>query len=229
MQRQRTQEGKTALRSQSATSNHAPLMARAERLIVMLRGRSVMLSPDLAELYSVEPRALLQAVKRNLNRFPADFMFQLDAAEYANLKSQFVISSWGGARRALPYAFTEQGVAMLSSVLRSERAVQVNIAIMRAFVRLREMLLSNADLARRLDALEQMRLTRYARSNGTLVSDLLARTSPEKFLQCPLFHVRPKDNRKQSLLPHISVIGGDYRSCNISQNVPGIGKLPTVQ
>jgi hypothetical protein len=114
-----------------------------------------MLSLHLAELYQVEPRVLVQAIKRNIERFPGDFMFQLSAPEFADLKSQIVISSWGGLRRAAPYAFTEQGVAMLSSVLRSTRAVQVNIQIMRAFVRLRQMLSSNADLARRLAALEK--------------------------------------------------------------------------
>jgi hypothetical protein len=113
-----------------------------------------MLSTDLAELYEVAPRVLVQAVKRNRERFPADFMFQLSRAEYTNLKSHFVTSTWGGARRATPYAFTEQGVAMLSSVLRSPRAVQVNIAIMRAFVKLREILASHRDLARRLDEME---------------------------------------------------------------------------
>jgi len=114
-----------------------------------------MLSMHLAELYAVEPRVLVQAVKRNIERFPPDFMFQLTEEEYANLKSQIVISSWGGLRRATPYAFTEQGLAMLSSVLHSPRAVQVNIEIMRTFVRLRRMLGSNKDLARRLAALER--------------------------------------------------------------------------
>jgi hypothetical protein len=113
-----------------------------------------MLSIELANLYQVEPRALIQAIKRNLNRFPSDFMFQLTAEEWENLKSQFVISSWGGVRTP-PYAFTEQGVAMLSSVLNSDRAVQVNIEIMRAFVRLRQLLASNADLARKLETLEK--------------------------------------------------------------------------
>jgi ORF6N domain-containing protein len=113
-----------------------------------------MLSPDLADLYGVEPRAVVQAVKRNIGRFPADFMFQLSKEEYANLKSQIVISSWGGARRATPYAFTELGVAMLSSVLRSERAVRMNILIMRAFVRLREILATHKDLA---NAIEDIR------------------------------------------------------------------------
>jgi hypothetical protein len=114
-----------------------------------------MLSTDLAVLYGVEPRALVQAVKRNVERFPADFMFQLTPNEFANLKSQIVTSSWGGLRRASPYAFTEQGVAMLSSVLRSQRAIRANIEIMRAFVRLRRTLAEHADLARKLQALER--------------------------------------------------------------------------
>ena len=114
-----------------------------------------MLSTHLAELYDVEPRILVQAVKRNIERFPEDFMFPLSNEEFANLKSQFVTSSWGGLRRAAPYAFTEQGVAMLSSVLRSNRAIQVNIGIMRAFVQLRLLLTSNVELSCKLDALER--------------------------------------------------------------------------
>ncbi len=128
---------------------------RIERRIFLLRGEKVMLSTDLARLYEVEPRALIQAVRRNAERFPFDLMFQLSAREFTNLKSQIVTSSWGGLRRATPYAFTEQGVAMLSSVLRSKRAVQVNIEIMRTFVRLRRLLASNAALARRLAQLER--------------------------------------------------------------------------
>lgn len=127
---------------------------RIERSILFIRDQKVMLDSDLAQLYGVPAKVLNQAVKRNVERFPDDFMFQLTAEEYADLKSQFVTSSWGG-RRTRPYAFTEQGVAMLSSVLRSPRAVAVNIEIMRAFVRLRQMLATHADLARRLDALEQ--------------------------------------------------------------------------
>ncbi|HZF01758.1 MAG TPA: ORF6N domain-containing protein [Methylomirabilota bacterium] len=137
----------------SAITNVIPL-ERIERSILLIRGHKVMLSTELANLYHVEPRALIQAIKRNLNRFPDDFMFQLTAEEWENLKSQFVISSWGGVRTP-PYAFTEQGVAMLSSVLNSDRAVQVNIEIMRAFVRLRQMLSSNAELARKLESLEK--------------------------------------------------------------------------
>lgn len=127
---------------------------RIERAILLVRGEKVMLDRDLAELYGVETRALVQAVKRNCDRFPADFMFQLSGAEFSDLRSQIVMSSWGG-RRTAPYAFTEQGVAMLSSVLRSARAVQVNVEIMRAFVRLRRMLQSHAELARKLETLER--------------------------------------------------------------------------
>lgn len=143
------------LKSQTVTSKLAVPTERIERRILLVRGHKVMLSTDLAELYGVAPRVLVQAVKRNYERFPDDFVFQLTKEEHGNLKSQFVTSSWGGARRATPYAFTEQGVAMLSSVLRSRRAVEVNIAIMRAFVKLREMLASNQELARRLDQMEQ--------------------------------------------------------------------------
>ena len=123
-----------------------------EQRIYLIRDKKVMLSNDLAELYQVEVRTLVQAVKRNKDRFPADFMFQLNANEFQNLKSQIVISSWGGVRRARPYAFIEQGVAMLSSVLRSKRAIQVNVAIMRAFVKLRELLESDEELNRKFTA-----------------------------------------------------------------------------
>jgi len=128
---------------------------RIEQRIYFLHGDKVMLSMDLASLYRVAPRALIQALKRNIDRFPSDFMSQLTPEEFQILKSQIVTSSWGGLRRAIPYAFTEQGVAMLSSVLRSRRAVRVNIEIMRAFVRLRQMLATNEDLSRKLDLLEK--------------------------------------------------------------------------
>src|SRR5450759_121198 len=129
---------------------------RIERSILVLRRHKVLLDADLAALYGVETRVLVQAVKRNLGRFPDDFMFQLDADEREALRSQSVISNTPGrgGRRYAPYAFTEQGVAMLSSVLNSPRAIAVNIEIMRAFVRLREMIASNKELARRLDELE---------------------------------------------------------------------------
>ncbi len=126
---------------------------RIESSILLIRGEKVMLDSDLAVLYGVETRVLVQAVKRNIERFPDDFMFQLNKEEADFLRSQIVTSSWGG-RRYLPYVFTEQGVAMLSSVLKSDRAVLVNIEIMRAFVKLRRMLASNAALSRKLNALE---------------------------------------------------------------------------
>jgi len=116
----------------------------------------VLLDADLAAMYGVHVKVLNQAVRRNLERFPEDFMFQLTAEEAKSLRSQIVTSNPGrGGRRYAPFAFTEQGVAMLSSVLHSPRAVQVNIEIMRAFVRLRAVLLANADLARKLAALEK--------------------------------------------------------------------------
>jgi len=128
---------------------------RLEGRIHLIRDQRVMLSPDLAELYEVQPRVLVQAVKRNLARFPPDFMFQLTKQEVINLKSQIVTSSWGGLRRAMPYAFTEQGVAMLATVLTSPRAVIVNIEIMRTFVRLRRLVRTHSDLSQRLDELEK--------------------------------------------------------------------------
>ncbi len=137
----------------SAKKSALVLSERIERSILLIRGHKVMLDSDLAELYAVETKQLVQAVKRNLDRFPDDFMFQLSGAEFEILRSQSVTSSWGG-RRYPPYAFTEQGVAMLSSVLRSQRAVQVNIEVMRAFVKLRAVLASHQELRQKLIALE---------------------------------------------------------------------------
>jgi len=131
-----------------------------ETRIHLVRGHKVMLDADLAALYGVPTKILVQSVKRNLDRFPEDFMFQLTEQELRILRSQIVTSRsvdaghWGG-RRTRPYAFSEQGVAMLSSVLRSRRAITVNIAVMRAFVRLRAMVAANAELARKLDELER--------------------------------------------------------------------------
>jgi hypothetical protein len=139
---------------------------RIERAILLIRGQKVLLDEDLAELYGVETKVLNQAVRRNAERFPEDFMFQLTPEELENLRSQIVTSRcydpsekshalpWGG-RRTPPYAFTEQGVAMLSSVLRSPRAVQVNIEIMRAFVRLRQFLASHEELARKVAEMDK--------------------------------------------------------------------------
>lgn len=150
--------------TKSAALTRGEMMARStsiaalsvEKKILLLREERVMLDADLATLYGVQTKALIQAVKRNAKRFPSDFMFQLSVEEDANLRSQIVTtSSKHGGRRTRPYVFTEQGVAMLSSVLRSERAVAVNVEIMRAFVRLRAMLASHADLAKRLSQLER--------------------------------------------------------------------------
>ena len=127
-----------------------------EKRIFSIRGQKVMLDADLAILYEVETKVLIQAVSRNIGRFPGDFMIQLSVQEFNSLRSQFVTSKRGrGGRRYLPYVFTEQGVAMLSSVLNSERAVQVNIAIMRAFVRLRRVISTNKKLAYKLSELEK--------------------------------------------------------------------------
>ncbi len=132
----------------------ASIMYRCPRFIGfgITFAEKIILSPG-SILYGVSPSALVQAVKRNIERFPADFMFKVTRQELANLKSQSVISSWGGDRKP-PYAFTQEGVAMLSSVLRSPQAVRVNIEIMRAFVRLRAAVTEHRDLARRLDELE---------------------------------------------------------------------------
>jgi phage regulator Rha-like protein len=125
--------------------------------IYLVRGQKILIDSDLAEMYGVETKNLNKAVKRNISRFPQDFMFQLTIEESASLKFQIGTSSQSGhgGRRYNPYVFTEQGVAMLSSVLNSDRAVQVNIAIMRAFVQMRELAVSNIDISKRLDELEQ--------------------------------------------------------------------------
>jgi hypothetical protein len=138
-------------------SSPLPSVERIESQILVIRGQKVMLDASLAGLYAVTTKALNQAVKRNLVRFPGDFMFQLTAEEATLLRSQSVTLKTGRGRhrKYQPYAFTEQGVAMLSSVLRSERAMLVNVEIMRAFVRLRRMLETHADLARKLAALER--------------------------------------------------------------------------
>lgn len=126
-----------------------------EKKILLIRSEKVMLDADLAELYAVETKMLVRAVKRNIDRFPSDFMIQLSKEEFENLRFQFGTSSRWGGRRYLPYAFTEQGVAMLSSVLSSDRAIKVNIEIMRAFVSLRQMLASNKELSKKFDELEK--------------------------------------------------------------------------
>jgi hypothetical protein len=167
---------------------------RIARAILVIRREKVMLDSDLAALYGVTTGNLNKAVKRNAERFPIDFMFQIDAEEVANLRFQFGISSWGGRRRR-PYAFTEQGVAMLSSVLNSVRAVKVNIAIMRAFVKLRETLDTNRELARKFTELEW----RVGKHDEEIASILEAirqlMTPPETPPREIGFHVREKAPR----------------------------------
>lgn len=139
----------------SPLCGEAAVTNRIESLIYIIREERVMLDQDLAALYQVETKALVQAVQRNLKRFPPDFMFQLSFQEFTALRSQIVTSKGRGGRRTAPYAFTEHGVAMLSSVLRSERAAEINIEVIRAFVKLRQLVTSNAELANRLNHLEQ--------------------------------------------------------------------------
>ena len=170
----------------------SPLPAeRIERAILVLRGHKIMLDADLATLYQIETRALVQAVKRNLERFPQDFMFQLGAEEVEALRSQSVISNkpGRGGRRYPPYAFTEQGVAMLSSVLKSPRAIAVTIEIMRAFVRLRMILASNKGLASRLDELEAKTDAKF-KIVFEAIRELMTPPEPKKR---PIGFVTPKE------------------------------------
>ena len=158
-----------------------PTAQALDSRIHSVRGHKVMLDADLADLYGVPTKALVQAVKRNPARFPPDFMFSLTEQEAAHLRSQIVTSSlssrnWGG-RRTEPYCFTEQGVAMLSSVLKSNRAVQVNVEIMRAFVRLRDLIGHNRDLAKRLNDLES-RYDRQFKAVFDAIRELMAPPAP---------------------------------------------------
>ena len=167
-------------------------IARIERAILILRGHKVLLDADLAALYEVPTKVLLQAVKRNLERFPEDFMFEKDKQELAILRSQIVTSTWGG-RRTAPYAFTEQGVAMLSSVLKSPRAIAVNIEIMRAFVRLRALIASNKELAAKLDQLEK-KLTTHDQAITEIMNAIRQLMSPpEPTKKRPIGFVTPQE------------------------------------
>lgn len=170
-------------------------VSKIAQSIHLLRGQKVMLSQDLAELYEVPVKALNQAVKRHAARFPGDFVFQLTTKEFNNLKSQFVTSSWGGLRRARPYAFTEQGVAMLSSVLNSPRAVKVNISIMRAFVKLRAALEKNGELARKFSELEK-RVGKHDDEIGAIIGAIRHLMAPPLKSRREIgFHVREKPAR----------------------------------
>jgi hypothetical protein len=169
---------------------------RVVQSIRWIRGQNVLLDSDLATLYGVTTGNLNKAVKRNIDRFPSDFMFQLKSEELANLKFQFGISSWGGRRRSRPYVFTEQGIAMLSSVLNSERAIKVNIAIMRVFVKMRQMLETNRELAQKFSELEQ-RVGKHDEEIAAIfeaIRQLMA--PPEKPRKREIgFHVREKSPR----------------------------------
>ena len=165
--------------------------SRIEESILLLRGQKVLLDSTLAGLYGVQTRVLVQAVKRNRDRFPADFLFELDNHEVANLRSQIVISSWGG-RRYAPLAFTEQGVAMLSSVLNSAQAIRVNIEIMRAFVRLREMISTNKELSRKLDELER-KIATHDNAIGGLMAAIRELATPAP----------PASKRRIGFLPEV--------------------------
>ena len=152
------------------------MAADIQPMIRVIRGQQVIIDRDLALLYGVETRALNQAVKRNIERFPDDFMFQLDKEDVEILKSQNVTSSWGGDRR-LPYAFTEQGIAMLSSVLKSQTAVEVNIRIMRAFVSMRRFIATNAQLFQRLETIEyhQLEMKRHQEVTDKRIDEVFKR------------------------------------------------------
>jgi len=151
-----------------------------ERRIFVIRGQKVMLDSHLAELYEVPTYRLNEAVKRNRRRFPADFMFQITRREAESLTSQTAMSKPGrGGRRTLPYVFTEQGVAMLSTVLNSERAITVNIAIMRAFVRLRELIATHKDLAERIATMEK-KYDRQFRIAFEILEELMAPPDPPR-------------------------------------------------
>jgi hypothetical protein len=164
--------------SKVALSGTTELVPGLESKIYSIRGQRVMLSQDLAELYGIETKVLLQAVRRNLDRFPGDFHFPLTNQEFTILRSQAVTSSWGGMRYA-PLAFTEQGVAMLSSVLRSPQAVAVNIQIMRTFVKLRSILAEHQDLKRQLAALERKYDGQF-KAVFDAIHDLMAPPEPPK-------------------------------------------------
>lgn len=163
--------------------------------ILLVRGSKIMLDVDLATLYGVETRVLVQAVKRNIQRFPGDFMFQLTDDEWVILRSQFVISKGRGGRRYAPYAFTEHGALMLASVLKSERAVEIGVLVVRAFIRLRELLANNKELANRLEDMER-KLTTHDQAITGLVDAVRQLMAPSvKKKRSIGFVVEPKDDQ----------------------------------
>jgi len=167
---------------------------RIQNSIYLIRKQKVMLDKDLAALYGVETKALIQAVKRNMERFPYDFTYQLTDKEFAILRSQIVTSSWGG-RRYKPYVFTEQGVAMLSSVLRSKRAIEVNIAIMRTFVKLREILASNELLRQKIESMESKYDEQFQQIFAVLKNMLTEEVRPKRQIG---YHTEAKGHEEKA-------------------------------
>jgi len=170
---------------------------RIYRSILLIRGHKVILDKDLADLYEVSTSNLNKAVSRNSGRFPEDFMFRLTTKEFENLKFHFGTSSWGGTRK-LPRAFTEQGVAMLSSVLRSNRAIAVNIAIIRTFVKLREILTTNEALRRKIESMERKYEEQFKLIFNVLSKMVMADSKPKPrigFLSEAKGHVLKKNKR----------------------------------
>jgi hypothetical protein len=181
---------------QTLSQNAIVPTAVINQKIFFVRGTRVMLDADLAQLYGVATKNLNKAVKRNASRFPTDFMFQLSSKDLHSLRFQFGTSKLGrGGRRFAPYAFTEQGIAMLSSVLRSARAVQVNVAIMRTFVRLREMLATHEELRRKIDVMEKRYDARFQAVFET-IRQMLETPIPAK--KAIGFHARPQLPTKSS-------------------------------
>ncbi len=176
-----------------AKSSEIIPIERIQNSIYLIRKQKVMLDKDLATLYGVETKALIQAVKRNIERFPSDFTYQLTDKEFAILRSQIVTSSWGG-RRYNPYAFTEQGVAMLSSILRSKRAIEVNIAIMRTFVKLRQMLATNDLLRRKIESMERKYDENFQQVFAVLKNMLADEAKPKKQIG---YHTEAKEHERK--------------------------------
>ena len=187
--------------------------------IYLIRNIKVMLDKDLADLYGVETKALKQAVKRNIVRFPEDFMFELAKHEFDHLRSQIVTSSWGGTRYP-PLAFTEQGVAMLSSVLRSERAIHVNIQIMRVFTRLRQAILDNADLREELEEVKHLTNERFQIVFETLDQLINIENKPKKKIG---FTVKEKQKAYGKPMPKKTLVEFSLtpQAFRIWINIPG--------
>ena len=187
----------TALGERSEMDGQMSLVPveRIERAIFSIRGEKMMLDSDLAELYGVETKRLNEQVRRNLNRFPPDFMFQLTAEEWESLRSQFATLKRGEHRKYLPFAFTEHGALMLANVLNSERAAQTSVQVVRAFVRLRQMLAANAELARKLEAMEN----KYDRQFKVVFDAIRQLMSPPARPKREIgFHVKYDDDKPKA-------------------------------